>query len=306
MSYASQLRRDNSPVQNSDYDKMLGDLETVSGTATKKYGALGEPQRTTDYASRESGRRGTLGTDTQRRVQNQAATGQIAQQADARRTQVQMGVDSAIKAREDAPKQYLEQQRQSRLSSDMDQKMEQQRFEDNWRNTQLKREQSELTKMDKMGAALEDKNLAWEMTQDAVKNKFSIQDIENNYKILINAIELDLKENMQNQKLDYDKWVRTFEAASQNAATTTQGLFGIITEVAGYFSEDLVQWGKGLLGGGKSTDSTGTFGSSGTTGGFGDYNTGYVPTGSYSGDFTTPATSGYQWMPKSTNWNLGG
>lgn len=239
MSYVKQLIRGNRPAQNSDYESMLQDLDTVTQTSSKQWGARGEPTRTTSYADRERGKRDTQKADNERRLANQKAAGEVAAKGDQRRTSMQLGIDAAIADREQRSAEREEEGRQTRLGHEQQMKEITQNTEIDWRETAFQEYKSKMTNMDRLAMVANDTKMKEMEVELREQHAFSMQDIDQNMRYQLNILNEDIKKWRQDKEISFDELKRRMETAAENTAQTTQG----VIEVAGEFIKKIFSGG---------------------------------------------------------------
>lgn len=229
MSYVRDLLKGNKPTQTSDYGKMLQDLETVSTTAGKQWGARGEPTKVSSYADRTRGQRETGAADLQRRLANQGRTAEIAAQGDQRRTGMSLGIEAAMADREQRGAERTEEARQTWKGHQQDLREVQQGTEQDWRKIAFDDYKSKMTSLDRLTITMNDANFKELEMAERIQHGFSLQEIQNNFKYEKHLLEEAFKKWKQDRTFSFEDLVRKMESSANNISN----IIGGITEIAG-------------------------------------------------------------------------
>jgi len=228
MSYVKQLIKGNKPVQTSKYDSLLQDLDTVTATASKQWGARGEPTRVSSYADKTRGARSTQAADNERRLENQKASSEVAAKGDERRTSMQLGIDAAVADRKQRSAERQEEGRQARESHEQDMRQATQDFETDWRELAFQEYQSKMTNLDRLILTMNDASMKEKEVALRTQHGFSMQEIDQNTRMNINLINQDFKKWKQDKEISFEKLLERMETSAQNTAQTTSGIVEIL------------------------------------------------------------------------------
>ena len=223
MSFSHRLQKGNEKV---DYDGLLNEVDSAATAAQQRQATgSGGANRTVNSSFEDRRKAGVVAgaEDTNRRVDTQGKTAQVAAKSDTRNAQLAAGINKAKsdvqfanKTNEQQYKQGVQDNRQTRDES-------RKSYANQMRDLDFKDYVSRMTNIDKIIATKNDQKAQWEVLRETARHGFKIQEIEQYTKSNIAQINRDWEKNKQQLELAFEELKRKYLRDSKNAEMIVRG-----------------------------------------------------------------------------------